>query len=218
MEPTLRLIDTADWITLVLLTSIFFVVIGKSFFYNRFINFIILPFNNKYVIMYNKKDRLINWFHIFLTLFQLFNFALFIYLARRILFQLDNSAYPFIYVLILGMLALFLLVKVVLQLFNAFIFNITSTISELIFKKLTYLNYSGIVMFLANVILTYALNDSKTVIYISITLVLIINLIGWVTVIRNHQFYITSNIFYFILYLCALEIAPFVIIGSYFKD
>ncbi|MEB8328588.1 DUF4271 domain-containing protein [Flavobacteriaceae bacterium KMM 6897] len=218
MEPTLRLIDTADWITLVLLTSVFFVVIGKSFFYNRFMNFIILPFNNKYVIMYNKKDRLINWFHIFLTLFQLFNFALFVYLARRIVFQLDNSAYPFIYVLILGLLGLFLLIKVLLQLFNAFIFNITSTISELIFKKLTYLNYSGIVMFLANVILTYALKDSKTVIYVSIALVLLINFIGWVTVIRNHQFYITSNIFYFILYLCALEIAPFVIIGSYFKD
>ncbi|MFT4833044.1 MAG: hypothetical protein ACI815_002708 [Psychroserpens sp.] len=218
MEPTLRLIDTADWITLVLLTSVFFVVIGKSFFYNRFMNFIILPFNNKYVIMYNKKDRLVNWFHIFLTLFQLFNFALFVYLARRIVFQLDNSAYPFIYVLILGLLGLFLLIKVILQLFNAFIFNITSTISELIFKKLTYLNYSGIVMFLANIILSYALKDSKTVIYVSISLVFLINLIGWVTIIRNQQFYITSNIFYFILYLCTLEIAPFVILGSYLKD
>ncbi|MEJ1221154.1 DUF4271 domain-containing protein [Sediminicola sp. 1XM1-17] len=218
MEPTLRLIDTADWITMVLLTSLFFVVIGKSFFYNRFMNFIILPFNNKYIIMFNKKDRLINWFHIFLTIFQLFNFALFIYLARRIVFQLDNSAYPFIYVLILGLLGLFLLIKVILQLLNAFIFNITSTISELIFKKLTYLNYSGIVMFLANVILTYALKDSKTVVYVSFGLILLINLIGWVNVIRNHQFYITSNIFYFILYLCALEIAPFVIIGSYLKD
>jgi hypothetical protein len=206
MEPTLRLIDTADWITLVLLTSVFFVVIGKSFFYNRFMNFIILPFNNKYVIMYNKKDRLVNWFHIFLTLFQLFNFALFVY------------AYPFIYVLILGLLGLFLLIKVILQLFNAFIFNITSTISELIFKKLTYLNYSGIVMFLANIILSYALKDSKTVIYVSISLVFLINLIGWVTIIRNQQFYITSNIFYFILYLCTLEIAPFVILGSYLKD
>ncbi len=218
MEPTLRLIDTADWITMVLLTSLFFVVIGKSFFYNRFMNFIILPFNNKYIIMYNKKDRLINWFHIFLTLFQLFNFALFVYLARRIVFQLDDSAYPFIYVLILGLLGLFLLMKVILQLFNAFIFNITSTISELIFKKLTYLNYSGIVMFLANVILTYALKDSKTVVYVSFGLIMLINLIGWVNLIRNHQFYITSNIFYFILYLCALEIAPFVIIGSYLKD
>ncbi|MFT7065699.1 MAG: hypothetical protein ACJAUO_001274 [Sediminicola sp.] len=181
-------------------------------------NFIILPFNNKYVIMYNKKDRLVNWFHIFLTLFQLFNFALFVYLARRIVFQLDNSAYPFIYVLILGLLGLFLLIKVILQLFNAFIFNITSTISELIFKKLTYLNYSGIVMFLANIILSYALKDSKTVIYVSISLVFLINLIGWVTIIRNQQFYITSNIFYFILYLCTLEIAPFVILGSYLKD
>ncbi|WFO18183.1 DUF4271 domain-containing protein [Cellulophaga baltica 4] len=41
---------------------------------------------------------------------------------------------------------------------------------------------------------------------------------GWVTAIRNHQKLITNNFFYFILYLCALEIAPLVLLGDYFKD
>lgn len=218
MEPIIRTIGTEDWITFILVASLFFVVVAKSFFYQRFTHFIILPFNNKYIFMYNKKDRLINWFHIFFTLFQLLNLSLFIYLARRILLEGQDNAYPFIFILILGLLALYLGIKVFLQLFNSFIFNSGGQIGELIFKKLTYLNYSGIVMFFANVLLTYAVKDSKTLIYISLALILLINLIGWVTVLRNHQKLITSNFFYFILYLCALEIAPFVIIGSYLKD
>ena len=35
---------------------------------------------------------------------------------------------------------------------------------------------------------------------------------------KNYQKILIPNIFYFILYLCALEIAPLVVIGSYLKD
>ena len=216
MEPILRATNTVDWITIIIFTSVLFIVIAKSFFYSRFINFIILPFNNKYIFLYNKKDKLLNWFHIFFTIFQLVNFALFIYLIRTII-KPENSTNPLIYFVILGFLLVFLLMKVLLQLGNGFVFNTNSNISTFIFKKLSYLNYSGMIMFLANILLTYVLKDSKIVVYVSIFLILLINAIGWITVVRNHQNLITANFFYFILYLCALEIAPFVIIGSYLK-
>ncbi len=197
------------------------VVLAKSTFYNRFLNFIILPFNNKYVFMYNKKEKLLNWFHIFFTVFQVINLSLFIYLAIQVLFKegsfmsMDSTyGYP----TILGALLLFLLIKVSLQLSNGFIFNSNKTISDLIFKKLSYLNYSGLIMFTANIILCYVLKDSQIVVHVTFFLILMINAIGWVTLLRNHQNFLASNFFYFILYLCALEIAPFVIIGSYLND
>ena len=218
MEPILRTTNTVDWITIVIVASVLLMVIAKNFFYNRFSNFIILPFNNKYIFMYNKKDRLLNWFHIFFTIFQVVNLSLFVYLARNILFNLENNTYLYIYLIILGGVLLFLLIKVFLQLGNGFVFSTSKTISQFIFKKLSYLNYSSIVMFLANIVLAYMIKDSKTVVYISVLLILLINVLGWVTVIRNHQKFIVNNFFYFILYLCALEIAPFVIIGSYLKD
>ena len=167
--------------------------------------------------MYNKKDRLLNWFHVFFTIFLILNFSLFIYLAKGVLFN-DSSVAPYLYPIILGLVVLFILFKVSLQLSNGFVFNNTKMVSEFIFKKLSYLNYSGILFFLANIILTYIAKDSKPTIYLTIALILSINGIGWITVIRNHQKFITSNFFYFILYLCALEIAPIVIIGSYLKD
>ncbi len=220
MEPILRTIQHVDWITLLLFGSLIMVVLAKSTFYNRFLNFIILPFNNKYVFMYNKKEKLLNWFHIFFTIFQVINFSLFIYLALQVLFKdtslalFDSYGYP----IILAAVLLFLLVKVSLQLGNGFIFNSNRTISELIFKKLSYLNYSGLVMFAANIILCYVFKDSVMVVYVAFALILLINAIGWVTLLKNHQNFLAGNFFYFILYLCALEIAPFVIIGSYLND
>ncbi len=220
MEPILRNIDSIDWITIVIIISLLLMVAAKSVFYTRFLNFIILPFNNKYIFMYNKKEKLMNWFHVFFTVFQVINFSLFIFLAIKILIgpKGGSTMDPYLYPVIMRFLVLFLVLKVFLQLGNGFIFSSNKTIGQLIFKKLSYLNYSSIIMFLANVILTYTLKDSKTVVYVTFLLILLINGIGLATMLRNHQKFITENFFYFILYLCALEIAPLVIIGSYLND
>ncbi len=218
MEPILRNIERHDWITIVITMSLVFITITKGLFYSRFLNFIILPFNNKYVFMYNKKDILLNWFNIFLTIFQLMNFALFLYYSKTILSASEKTDHIALYFFFLGFLFLFLLIKILLQLGNGFVFNANKTVTELIFKKISYLNHSSIVMFVANIVLSYAVKDSKIVFFLSLFLILLINVAGWATALRNHQKFIMSNFFYFILYLCALEIAPLVIIGSYLKD
>ncbi|MGB6150762.1 MAG: DUF4271 domain-containing protein [Pricia sp.] len=218
MDPILRTAGTPDWITILLLSSILLPVIAKSLFYSRFLNFIILPFNNKYIFMYNKKEKLINWFHLCFTLFQIINFSLFVFLAGNIIFQTSESIDVFMYPVILGSILGFISLKVVLQLGNGFIFGSNKTVSELIFKKFSYLNYTGIVMFLANLMLAYVTTDSLVVIFVTVFTILAINVIGWVTLLRNHQKFITNYFFYFILYLCALEISPLIIIGSYLKN
>lgn len=218
MEPVHRVINNIDWITAIIFSSIFFMVIAKNLFYQRFLNFIILPFNNKYIFMYNKKDKLLNWFNIFFTLFQLLNFSLFIYLASNILSNSESDQYPVVFLIILGFLFLFLFGKILLQMGCGFVFNNNKIISEFIFKKLSYLNYSSIIMLASNIIITYVLTDSKIVVFASIFLIVVVNVIGWITIIKNYQKLISGYFFYFILYLCALEIAPFVIIVNYLKD
>jgi len=126
--------------------------------------------------------------------------------------QANGNRSPFTYLVILGVLLLFSLLKIGVQMGNGFIFNNSRVISELIFKKLSYLNYSGIVMLLANCMLAYISRDSQLVVYVAVFIILIINVAGWITLIKNHQKLITSYFFYFILYLCALEIAPLVLI------
>ena len=218
MEAILRNQYVEDWITIILFSSIFFMVLAKTTYYTRFLNYIILPFNNKYIFLYQKKDKLFNWFSIFFSIFQLLNFSLFIYFINKIFFQFPEENQFGVYLLIFTSLFLFLVIKMLLQFGNGFIFNANKIISEIVFKKLAYLNYSGIVMLFANLILNYVLQESKTVIFISILLVFIINAIGWITTLRNHQNFLASNFVYFILYLCALEIAPIIIVGNYLID
>ncbi len=217
MEPILRAANSEDWITLILFGSLLFILAAKSMFYSRFLNFMILPFNNKYIFMYNKKEKLYNWFHVFFTIFQIINTSLFLFLAWKAFEKPETNNYPFIFPIILLVFFLFLTTKVLLQLTNAFIFGSYRTFTEIIFKKLSYLNYSGLILFIANIILTFVYINSTAVVLLALILFLGTNIIGWITVLKNHQKLITSYFFYFILYLCALEIAPLVILGSFLK-
>jgi hypothetical protein len=218
MDAILKNEYIADWITIILFSSIFFMVLAKTTFYGRFLNYIILPFNNKYIFLYQKKDKLFNWFSIFFSIFQLLNFSLFLYFTYTIFFKVPDGQQLLAYGSIFILLLLFFTVKILLQLGNGFIFNSKKIISEIIFKKLSYLNYSGLVMLFANLLLNYVFKESKTVVVIGLLLVFLINAIGWTTTLRNHQNFIANNFVYFILYLCALEIAPIIIVGNYIID
>jgi len=168
--------------------------------------------------MYNKKEKLFNWFHIFFTLFQIINFSLFIFLAADVFIVTNDDAFPFLYPILLMGITAFIVLKIILQLGNGLIFGSSKIITELIFKKLSYLNYTGFIMFLANLLLAYPNKGSKLVVFVAIFLILLINVIGWITLLRNHQKFIANYFFYFILYLCALEISPIIIIGSYLQN
>ena len=217
MDAEVRMFENTDWITLVILFSLLLIVIAKQLFQNRFLNFIILPFNNKYIALYSKKDKMRHGFHILLTAFQLLNTSLYIYLSYNVLYKNSDTKGILIFGIVLGMVVIFVIVKLLLQLANGFVFNNVRIISDFIYKKHTYLNYSGLVMLLANVLLTYIAKDSETVVFLSLFLILLINCIGLITILKYHQKLISNYFFYFILYLCALEIAPLIFIANFLK-
>ncbi|GGW47310.1 DUF4271 domain-containing protein [Arenibacter certesii] len=218
MEAILRNPTTADWISIILFSSILLIVLAKNLFYSRFLDFIILPFNNKYIFMYNKKDKVFNWFNILLSIFQALNLSLFIFFINESFFApIEKYELETYGTLLLG-LSLVLTVKLFFQLANGFIFNSEQTISEIVFKKISYFNYSGVVMLIANLILNFVYPESKVVILIGSLLILLINGIGWFTTLKSHRKFITSNFVYFILYLCALEVAPVILIGTYLLE
>jgi len=217
MEPIEKTIVSTDWMTIALFAGLVVLTLGKYLFHKKFLNFIILPFNDKYILLHNKKGQFSHWFHLLLTLFQIINLSLFIFLALQTfgLFPFEENITN--YFLILGFLALFELVKFILQMFTGYVFNNLSLMGSLIFSKISYLNYSSIVIAIANILLIYIATDSKTTIYIALSLILLINGIGMTKLLKNHQKALFPYFVYFILYLCTLEIAPLVLIGSYFK-
>ncbi|MGJ8660174.1 DUF4271 domain-containing protein [Cellulophaga fucicola] len=216
MESITRVFNNIDWITAIFVVSLFVLVLSKTFFYNKFINFVVLPFNNKYIFLHSKKHILFNWFNALWSVFLWLNVALFLYYLLAI-FNLGEKLTPVNYLFIFGVISLFVIVKLLLQFINGSIFNAETAIVHIVFNKISYQNYSGLVLFLANIFLTYITPNSELVAYLALVLFIVVMCIGWVNLLRIHRKFITINFFYFILYLCALEISPFVIIGSYLK-
>jgi len=217
MNPLERPLIAQDWISIVLFLSLLALALGKFLYHGRFLNFLLLPFNDKYVLFHNKKGQWLGGFQILMTLFQLLNLALFIHLALEAFGTLPGRAPMGAFFVILGALALFLVAKAALQVFTGFVFNAQDMIRNLIFSKVAYLNHSGFVLLLANLFLVFGPGGDKAVIYSAIILVLIINGIGAMKLLKHHQKAMFPYFMYFILYLCALEIAPLVLIGSYLK-
>ncbi|MFD2099836.1 DUF4271 domain-containing protein [Flagellimonas iocasae] len=217
MNPIEKTVYSLDWMTLVLFISLLIFALGKYLYHSKFLNFIILPFNDKYVLLHNKKGQLFNWFHILLTIFQAINLSFFLFLSLKAFDALPHNKELNVFFMILGFLVLFQIGKLVLQFVNGFVFNTQDLVSELVFSKISYLNHGSIILFLSNVVLVYILIDSKIVVYATIILILLINGIGVIKLLKNYQKAMFPYFVYFILYLCALEIAPLVIIGSYLK-
>lgn len=218
MEVIQRAVPTNDWITLIFVMSLFCLVFARAFFLSRFQNFMILPFNNKYIFLYNKKGRLTHGFHIALSLFMFLNLSLFSLFVFSILFDTHISPEGSLLLVSGGLLLVYFFMKIGMQLLGGLILEFSKVTSALVFKKMTYLNYSALVMFMANLLLGYVVKDSKLIVLISICIILLINCIGWISILKIHQKLIASHLFYFILYLCTLEFAPFLIIANLLND
>ena len=218
MNVIQRSIVDLDWITSLLLLSLLLLGIGKYLFRHAFFDFLILPVNAKYITLNKKKNRLFQGFHIIISVFQIINLALFIYVARGLFLGEVSFTYSNYYMIILGVISLYFLIKIVLQVGNGYFFENFDLMGKVIFEKLTYFNYGGLIAFIGNILLIYIFPGSKAILYIVILLILAINCIGLVKILRNLQKLITSHTFYFILYLCTLEISPIAIIISYLNS
>ena len=104
------------------------------------------------------------------------------------------------------------LIKVLLERLIGSLFEIDTLIDSYLFQKTTYKNYTGLILLPVNILLIYTFSSSKIIIYSILAIILLINLIGFITSFKNHQKTLLNNFFYFILYLCALEIAPYLIL------
>ena len=200
--------ENLDWIT-VLLVSCFFLLAFIRFVYSkRFDEFINLPFSDKYFLVQGKNDALNHPFNVLLFLIQVVVISLFIYLF---LYKRPDHD-PLLFVKIVLIYTVFLLVKMLIEKMVGALFSIEPLINNYLYHKLTYLNLFSLVLFLANILFFYMAEFTKTAI-ISIGLgVLILNIIFIFYSYRSHRSLIIGNFFYFILYLCTLEISPLVLL------
>lgn len=213
----LREVVSNEWFTIFIVLGLVLVTLSKFLFENRFKDFLLVIGNSKYLKIYSRDQEFIDGFDTLMFLNLLISVSIFSFIAYSEL-VLPSEFDLTLFVKVLFAIGALILIKVLLERLLASLFEIDELIDAYLFQKTSYLNYSGFVLLPINILLIYSITPSKPLIYTVIGLVLLINLIGFITSFKKHQKLIFDNLFYFILYLCALEIGPYLILYKLITD
>ena len=182
----------------------------------KFHSFLMLFVNYKYLKIYSKEPgQITSIFNLLLFIPQLITFSLVLWISLPYF----DPAHEVNFYLILPFLILFILFKFYLEKLIATIFDINKFTESFHFHKVTYRNLSSLLLLPLISLFIYSNLSSKIALYAILLCFGLLNIIAFLLTLRNHQKLIQKYLFYFILYLCTLEIAPYLLlIKFYFGD
>ena len=211
----LREIISNEWYTILIVFSLCILAVARYVYTLRFSDFLWLVGNSKYLKIYARDQKFIDQFDSLLyanfviaaSIFGFINYNTFI---SPITFDLT------LFIKVFTGLGSVILIKILIERLLGSLFEIDALIDAYIFQKTNYKNYIGLILLPINIILIYAVPPTEIILYIILSLLFTINLIGFIGSVKTNQKTILGNLFYFILYLCALEIAPYILLYKLF--
>lgn len=207
----LREVIYNEWFTVFIVLGLAAIALSKVLFSVRFNDFVAVLGNSKYLKIYSRDQKFVDGFESLLFFNLIISLSIFGFLSYSTLIEPIKFELLTFAKIVFGVTAL-VLIKVLLERLIGSLFEVDKLIDLYLFQKTSYLNFSGFVLLPINVLLLYSIHPSKWIIYVSIGLIIVINSVGLITSFKNHQKLILNNLFYFILYLCALEIGPYLIL------
>ncbi len=203
-----RILNYTDWATLLFVLSVFIIALNRSVFQVRFTEFMRLAVSDKYTKIYKDSGNMNSSFNISLFLVQLISFSFFILLLLS-QYEYTTKENIILFIQIITFLGVFILSKYLIEKIIATTFKIEDFVDQFNLLKVSYRTYFGVLLLPINIILYYNSFNEKWI-YLSILLILIvINVITYFITLKIYQNVIQGKIFYFILYLCTFEIAPY---------
>jgi hypothetical protein len=209
IELHTRIIENRDWATLVFVLSLILIVLAKSTFESRFNDFIRLIVSDKYSKIYRESSHLVSGFNVLLFVVNLISLSFFFQIAVVRLFDYGEITDWVLFVRVFTLIIVFILCKFLIEKIIAVTFGIEEIIEQFNLQKVNFRTYLGLLLLPVSIILFYGNYTSKLPIMIVVFVLLTINLLSYLILLKNYQNLLFSKLFYIILYLCALEIAPY---------
>ncbi|WP_296316236.1 DUF4271 domain-containing protein [Winogradskyella sp. UBA3174] len=202
---------THNWFTIFTVLSLTLVVAAKYVNALRFNDFLLVISNPKYLKIYSRDQKFIDIFDGLLFINLSISLSIFIY------FGYSTFVTPLTFELVEFLKLLFavstiVIIKTLLERLIGSLFEVDNLIDDYLFQKTAFKNYSGMLLLITNLFLLYSNTHTNIIIIIAFTLVFLVNLIGFFTSFKKHQKLLIPNFFYFLLYLCALEIGPYILL------
>jgi len=211
MEFIIRNIEYNEHLTYLLLGSLLVIMCLKQMYSYQFEEFLSVLTNGKYFILHNKGNKKSNLFNSLFYLFFTINISIFTYISLKYLDSITKFDIYFFKIIFIFIncyfISKYLIEKIIFE-----ILDLSSFFENYNFQKLTCINFISLFLFFTNIIFLYILpNPSKFSIHTAIIFFLSLYLISITIIILYNQKIFLKHWFYFILYLCALEIAPLLI-------
>lgn len=214
-----RIILSKDWITIIFIFVLTIITILKFNFSERFDKLFSLSYSDKYYTDYVKTNPLIlNKFHFLFLIVFFFNISMLIYFGFQVSNPhfFDNDFYSFLQ--ILAAVVLYIILRYIIGVFIGNVFDLNDQQRQLTFLKISNLSLLSLLLFPLLIFLNYHVGKYHNLtISIGLILVFLFFFFYYYKLLKKDKVNF-NNLFYLFLYLCALEIAPLIVIYKLFVD
>ncbi|WP_029037301.1 DUF4271 domain-containing protein [Salinimicrobium xinjiangense] len=212
MEAIERHAVSQDWITLLMVLAFVLLVVAKYVFSQRFAHFTMLFATDKYLLLKGKDPNLFHPFNIVMFAVNVISVGLFIYIFYLTFADPSPERPKVLFLRIVTAYTAFVLLKFSLEKIIADVISVNQRMNYYLFYKLSYRNFMSLILLPVVIFLIYVWHPTSLILFIILGIILLMNFITLISVFRKNSQFIFNNWFYFILYLCALEIGPYYIL------
>jgi len=203
-----RILEPTDWATVLFVVCFALIALTRTAFEKRFADFARLLVSDKYIKVYKDSSHLMSGFTVLLFTIQVISLAFFIQLALAHYGYASKTDWV-LFIRISTLLGVFILCKFLIDKIIGTAFNMDEFVEQFNLRKVSYRSYIALALLPVNIILFYSETSPEILFFVLIAAILITNLLTYLAALKNYQNFIAGKLFYFILYLCALEIAPY---------
>ena len=212
MEAIERYITSNDLLTIIILLVLLLLVLAKQLFQYRYEDFFALLASGKFLAIKSREHKLLFGFNIIMLIVHVLSVSLLLFLTFRLFTDLTQVNPGYTLIRIITGYGFFVLLKITVEKIIANVFDIDEIIDTYIFQKQTYLNFISLIIFGLTVFLVYSDIPRVPLFYLIIAVSILAISYTLYVIVKKNTVFISRYWFYFILYICALEFAPYIIL------
>ena len=205
-----------DAFTVIILSLIIIITLIRYNNHKKFNSLLKIFWNSSYLKKYKYEKITYYLFDYFLQINFIVSLGLFVFIYN-IIYNGNRLSFNFLeFIDIIQIIITFLVLKNLTEIVISWVFNIQWLTNLYLNEKINYNSLIGLIILPINVLILYFFNPSINILFIFIYIILLLKLTAYVNSFILHQKTIKKSWFYFILYLCTLEIIPYLLLYNFF--